>query len=130
ATTGASRSTLRRWRQVGAAVLPRGIGSTGVLPPSFPRLARVVESGAVSLDQALAISRPLREAAARADVDDLAAAEAALVGSAIGSDAAPAMPPDLLRLQACTWRDAIDPDGPEPSYEEARRKRSFTFGRR
>lgn len=33
-------------------------------------------------------------------------------------------------MQARVWRDAIDPDGPEPAYDELRKRRSFTFGQR
>lgn len=141
--TGASRRTLTRWRQVGGATSDRGFGSTGLLPPLFPRLAEALAVGAVSLDQALVIRQHLLEASARAHPDDVDAAECALVDAAVGVPVASErddvsgdgmapmpLPPELLAVQARAWRDAIDPDGPEPRYEEQRQRRSFTFGQR
>lgn len=143
--SGASRRTLTRWRQAGGATLPRGVGSTGVLPPLLPHAAETLAQGTVSLDQVLAIRQHLLESSARAHPDDLDAAERSLVASAVGhahtdergectggEPCAGGLPltPELLGMQARAWRDAIDPDGPEPSYEAQRAARSFTLGRR
>lgn len=144
--TGASRRTLTRWRHVAAATTPRGVGSTGLLPPLFPRMASAFAAGAVSLDQSLVIRQHLLQASSRAHPEALDAAERALVAAAAGSpvdedlhddeatalEHMPQLPlsPELLGVQARAWRDAIDPDGPEPTYEEQRRERSFTLGRR
>ncbi|WP_156253083.1 HNH endonuclease signature motif containing protein [Pseudactinotalea terrae] len=147
--TGASRRTLTRWRQIAGETTPRGIGSSGILPPWYPQLAEQLAVGAVSLDQALVIRQHLNEARARAHPEALEAAEQALVAAAMGAvvcehehdDAgdeqdcaqqatAMPLPPDLLAVQARAWRDAIDPDGPEPTYEQQRQARSFTLGKR
>ncbi|WP_420111981.1 DUF222 domain-containing protein [Pseudactinotalea sp.] len=148
AATGASRRTVTRWRQVGAATAPRTMGSSGILPPLFPHMAEALSRGAVSLDQSLVIRQHVQQAAPRAHPDDLDAAERALVASAVGfashspdehgdeppphdcGQAEAPMSPELLAVQARAWRDAIDCDGPEPAYEELRRQRSFTFGQR
>lgn len=37
--------------------------------------------------------------------------------------------PELLRVQARAWRDALDPDGVEPRYEQALRRRDFSISR-
>ena len=143
--TGASRRTLKRWQQVNAATAPRGVGSTGVLPPLLPHLAQAVDAASVSVDQALVIRQCLHEAGRRAHPEDLEAAERALVAAATGAstdgdqgcDQADGagrghcqvpLTPELLAVQARLWRDAIDPDGPEPAYQELRRQRSFTLG--
>lgn len=139
--TGASRRTLKRWRDVGAATAPRGLGSCGELPPLFLHLAEALEAGAISTDQALVVREHLHQARLRAHPDDLDVAERALVAAATGADPDDAcgehdcgrqlpLTPELLAVQAQVWRDAIDPDGPEPAYEELRKQRSFTFGQR
>lgn len=136
AVTGASRATVTRWRQVGAATSGRTCGSTGVLPPLLPHVAEALDSGALGLDQAAVIRRHLLEATPRAHPDDLDAAERALVGAALGTqlddDDAPHLPlsPEQLAVVARTWRDAIDPDGVEPSYEQQVQRRSFTLSHR
>src|SRR5690606_34066083 len=148
--TGASRRTLTRWRQIAAETTPRGIGSSGLLPPWLPRLAQGLTAGAVSVDQALMIRQHLAEARSRAHPEALDAAEKALVAAATGAavcehdhegnpeddqecashESVLPLPPELLGVQARAWRDAIDPDGPEPSYEQQRQARSFTLGKR
>ena len=40
------------------------------------------------------------------------------------------MPPELLSKVAAKWRDAIDPDGVEPRYDEQLDARSFSFATR
>jgi len=146
--TGAGRHTLAKYRRIAAATTARGGGSTGVLPPVMPRLASALRAGAIGLDQALVVRDTMNQVGSRAHPDALEAAELALVAAATGSpdpsleeaddpdreDDHPAcrlpLAPELLAVQARAWRDAIDPDGPEPSYEQQRARRSFTLGQR
>lgn len=133
--TRASRRTLTKYRQLAGVTGPRGVGSTGVLPPLMPHLAQALRAGTIGLDQGLVIRQAIHQAAERAHPEDLDAAERALVASAVGApepDGTPRAPlaPDLLAVQARAWREAIDPDGPEPTYEQQRAQRSFTFGQR
>lgn len=157
--TGSSRHTLSKHRRIAAATSSRGVGSTGVLAPSMPHLATAVLAGAIGLDQALVVRDALHQSGSRAHPDALDAAELALVaaatgapdpfadtaddpdGAAAGQETAPEdvglhglnrvpLSPDLLAIQARAWRDAIDPDGAEPSYDLQRQRRSFTLGQR
>lgn len=157
--TGSSRHTLSKHRRIAAATSSRGVGSTGVLAPSMPHLATAVLAGAIGLDQALVVRDALHQSGSRAHPDALDAAELALVaaatgapdpfadtaddpdGAADGQEAASEdiglqglnrvpLSPDLLAIQARAWRDAIDPDGAEPSYDLQRQRRSFTLGQR
>lgn len=79
------------------------------------------------MDAAEVIAKALNEAAPRAKVDDLIAAETALVGQATGSDVPGgiAVPADLIAGQARLWRDTLDPDGIEPRAETAFQRREF-----
>ncbi|WP_420113319.1 DUF222 domain-containing protein [Pseudactinotalea sp.] len=154
ALTGVSRPTLKRWQRLAQATSPRGVGSTGVLPPLLPHLAEALGAGLVSVDQAGVIRQHLLEASARARPEHLDVAERALVAAAVGLvdeqecgdpsgesltshlaalgdsvSLTPLSPPQLGTL-ARAWQAAIDPDGPEPTYDEQRRQRSFTLGRR
>jgi hypothetical protein len=159
--TGAGRHTLTKYRRIAAVTSSRGIGSTGVLPPTMPHLATAMTAGAIGLDQALVVREALHQSGNLAHPDALEAAELALVAAATGApdpfadpdvdtatgdetagdNAAPdvtcsddrnrvPLTPDLLAVQARAWRDAIDPDGAEPSYELQRQRRSFTLGQR
>ncbi|GAB2605441.1 HNH endonuclease signature motif containing protein [Pseudactinotalea suaedae] len=146
--TGAGRHTLAKYRRIAAATTARDGGSTGALPPLMPQLASALRAGAIGLDQALVVRDTLNQVGGRAHPDALEAAEVALVAAATGSPdpsleeaddpdreedhAVCRLPlaPELLAVQARAWRDAIDPDGPEPSYEQQRARRSFTLGQR
>lgn len=141
--TGAARHTLTKYRRIAAATSARDGGSTGLLPPVMPHLADAMRAGAIGLDQALVVRDALNQVADRAHPDAVDTAELALVAAATGlpdpgaghddeisSDTHLPLTPELLAVQARAWRDAIDPDGPEPSYEQQRARRSFTLGQR
>lgn len=141
--TGAARHTLTKYRRIAAATSARDGGSTGLLPPVMPHLADAMRAGAIGLDQALVVRDALNQVADRAHPDAVDTAELALVAAATGlpdpgaghddeisSDTHLPLTAELLAVQARAWRDAIDPDGPEPSYEQQRARRSFTLGQR
>jgi hypothetical protein len=89
-------------------------------------------AGLIGLDAAEVITKALHEAAPRADVEDLVAAEGALVGQATGA-AVPggiAVPADLIAVQARIWKDALDPNGIEPRAESAFQRRDFWVSRK
>lgn len=129
--TGVSARTASRFVRVGALAVPRTSDSGLPLPAFFPTVGHALASGRIGLDAAEAITRELSQAAPRAEVEDLVAAEAALVGQATGQ-AVPsgvAVPADLIAGQARLWRDALDPNGIEPRADEAARKRDLWLGR-
>ncbi|UOV99855.1 HNH endonuclease signature motif containing protein [Agrococcus sp. SCSIO52902] len=138
AELGASRRTARQLLRVASATRA-SIGITGAtVPARFPILGGALETGAISLEAVGAVLDALGDAPDRAHADDVAAAEEALVASAIGDRGthrddtgtdAP-MPPELLARLARMWRDAMDPDGAEPRYERQLAERGFTFGTR
>lgn len=101
-------------------------------PALFPTLGAALLAGTVSLDQADVIVDALLEPSGRAHPRDVEAAEVALVESAAGSrdGATPPISPELLAAQGRLWRDALDPDGAEPTFEEQHAARSFRLGQR
>ncbi|WP_243065081.1 HNH endonuclease signature motif containing protein [Humibacter sp. RRB41] len=119
--TGVSEATASRRVSLGAAVLP-GAALTGeVLPPKFPAVAEAIDAGALGDDAARAIVFALGGGVRdRANPEDWAAAEAALVADAIGGFTA-----DQTRVQAAVWRVALDPDGVDPDAQEAMRRRGL-----
>lgn len=133
----ASRRTVRELLAATAALRPT-VGLTGdTIPARFPVLGSAVAGGAVSIAQASAIIEALGDSADRALPEHVVAAEHALVASAMGERGTHpaetgvvthAMPPELLAKVARSWRDALDPDGVEPTYDDLREQRSFTYG--
>lgn len=128
--TGASARMACRYIALGAATAQR-VSETGMpLPALFPSVGNALAVGEIGLEAAEAITKVLAAVSARADLDDLAAAEAALVGQATGQ-AVPGgrpLPADLITAQARVWQDVLDPDGIEPRAEEAFAKRDFWMG--
>ena len=151
--TAVSTATVRRRLRVGAATLPRTADTGAALPGLFATVGAALGDGRIGLDAAEAITRELSAASPRAAVDHLLAAEHLLVAAAAGEQvgelaavqasddaAVPAdasvpgmpgipLPADLVRVQARAWRDALDPDGVEPSAEEAAQRREFWMSR-
>lgn len=102
------------------------------LPPARGHVAVAVAEGRVTLSQASAIAKGLREADRRADITDLERAEYELVRAACGltpEDDEPASPERLAR-QAAVWVAYLDPDGAEPEAERQAEKRGLSFTRR
>ncbi|MCH1883354.1 HNH endonuclease signature motif containing protein [Agrococcus sp. ARC_14] len=123
-----------RGRQAGdllamAAATTATIGLSGVtIPVRYPRVAEALAAGELSLPQAQAIVQTLEPAAPRADADDLAWAESALVDAAVEPDAP--LVPELLVVQARAYAAVLDPDGVLPDAERQRAMRSLRIGRR
>ena len=112
-----------------AAVTAPTIGiSGGTVPARYPRVAAALSDGELSLAQAQAIMQALEPAAPRADLDDLAWAEEALVDAA--ADAAAPLVPELLAVQGRAYAAVLDPDGVLPDAERQRAMRSLRIGRR
>jgi hypothetical protein len=111
-----------------AATTPTVGFSGATVPARFPRVAAALRDGELSLSQAQAIVQTLEPAAPRADVDDLAWAEAALVEAA--TDSAAPLGPELIVVQARAYAAVLDPDGVLPDAERQRAMRSLRLGRR
>jgi hypothetical protein len=92
-------------------------------PAPFPLVSAALDSGEIDVDAALAITVNLSRASDRADLDQLAAAEARLV------EAAQHLSADLVAGEAKLWRDALDPDGTLPREKRIHEKRRFSIGR-
>jgi hypothetical protein len=133
-----SIGTARRYCSVGEATGSR-LSLTGeALPPRFPTLAAATTALSatpgedpsgdedatgrwVSVEQAAVIVRELGKAADRCTVEDLHAAEQALV------EHAPSLTVPELRALSGQVRDRLDQDGIEPREARQRRRRSLTI---
>ena len=133
---GIARRGARRLVQTAALTRPSMSLTGGFVPARFPVIGRALDDGAISIDAASTVIEALGDAADRANPEHLIAAEEALVASATGERgihpaeagvADRAMPPELLARLARAWRDALDPDGVEPRYEQQLAQRSFSF---
>lgn len=113
---------------IAAATTASAALSGGELPPRYPRVAEALDDGMLSLAQAQAIVQTLEPAASRADVDELAWAEAALVDAA--TDPAAPLVPELLVTQARAYVAVLDPDGVLSDAERQRSMRSVRVRRR
>ncbi|WP_022887606.1 HNH endonuclease signature motif containing protein, partial [Glaciibacter superstes] len=156
--TGVSGKEAARRINLGNRVQPRPQGGT-VLPPLFPAVNAALTAGLITLDQADVIVNGLTSLTNHCTPDDLAAAENALIASAIGaadaetassvdSDSADgtdgadgsgdvgaerntgfAFSADLLRIQVNVWKARLDPDGTAPNEEPSEARSNFGFGR-
>ncbi|RKW70228.1 HNH endonuclease signature motif containing protein [Galactobacter caseinivorans] len=151
---GVPAPTAQGWICVAGAITPRNGFSAGVVAPLRPGIARAVDAGEVSAEQALTIHRELpQEVPDTSENPDVVAgmlgfAEAALVAQASGGRVLPgegepgfgceaevefAVDPwggrrlesAALAQVARAWANAIDPDGVEPDYEKQVKARSF-----
>jgi len=112
---GVSAATAARWVRLAAQVRPRTMISGDIVPPLFPLVGDALGDLTISAEAATAIVTALAAASPRADVDDLTAAETALVAFAREH------PTDTVRRLAAQWRDALDPDGLQPAELVERR---------
>ena len=112
---GGSQVAAARWVRLAAQVHPRIMLSGDVVPPLFPLAGAALNDLQISADAATAIVTALASASPRADLDDLVAAETALVAFAREH------PADTVRTLAAQWREALDPDGLEPAELVERR---------
>jgi Domain of unknown function (DUF222) len=123
--TRVSAAEASRRIRIGSAIRPRVSLLGEVLPPERPALAESMVAGVVGVDAAQAILTSLKQAATGCDAtpENMDAAELALVENAVVDSA------DLVLDAGRLWRDALDPEGIEPRYEEIRERRMFTVGR-
>lgn len=106
-----------------AAGTSAAVSLTGeVIAAKYPRVARALDDGDLSLAQARAILTTLEPAASRADLDQLAWAEGCLVDAATDPEAP--LVPELLVTQARAYVAVLDPDGVLPDSERQRDLRS------
>ncbi|WP_347756854.1 DUF222 domain-containing protein [Agrococcus sp. ProA11] len=102
--------------------------SGGTVPARYPHLAAALQAGELSLAQVQAIVQTLDPVAPRADLEQLAWAERALVDAA--TDPAAPLVPELILVQARTYAAMLDPDGVLPTAERHRAMRSLRIGQR
>jgi hypothetical protein len=123
--TRVSAAEASRRIRIGSAIRSRVSLGGEVLPPERPILAEAMTAGLVGVDAAHAILSSLKQAAtgSEANLENMDAAELALVTVATEDGA------DLVFDAGRLWRDALDPEGVEPRYEEIREHRMVTIGR-
>jgi len=121
--TRVSNAEAARRMKLGAATRSRATIDGTVLEPFHPAVHQALTSGDIGVEAAARIVRAMDEAARTATDEEIACAEAELVGAA-STDTA-----DEIGVQAVLWREFLDPDGAEPREERAHRKRAFRFGR-
>lgn len=98
------------------------------IPARYGLVGAALARGELSLPQAQAIVGTLEPAAPRADVEQLAWAEDALVSAA--TDASAPLVPELLVTQARAYAAVLDPDGVLPDAERQRTMRSLRLWKR
>jgi len=120
-----SQAEAARRIRVGLAIRPRQSMVGEALPPERPVVADAMIDGLLGMDAAVAILASLKQAARGSDAtpENLDSAERALV--TLGTTASA----DLVADTGRVWRDALDPDGIEPRYEDIRQRRMVTIGR-
>ena len=123
--TRVSAAEVSRRIRIGSAIRSRVSMLGAVLPPGHPVLAAAMTAGLVGVDAAHAILSSLKQAVTGCDAtpENMHAAELALVETAAVDCA------DLVSDAGRLWRDALDPEGVEPRYEEIQERRLFTIGR-
>ncbi len=100
------------------------------LPALFPATQAGLAGGVTGIDAADAITSTLRVLPGTVPVQALEAAEATLVGNAIGTEDTPPVCADLIRGQAALFRDRLDEDGIQPREDRMMAKRGIRFFRR
>jgi hypothetical protein len=121
--TRVSQTEAARRIRVGLAIRPRTWFTGETRPPERPKVAAALTAGELGVEAAAAIIGCLRQAelGTPADPEHVDAAEAALVE--VGATHSVQLVQDAARA----WRDALDPDGIEPRYDEIRAKREFVL---
>ncbi|MFC9918265.1 HNH endonuclease signature motif containing protein [Agromyces binzhouensis] len=121
ASTGASRSDAAKLIAVGTSTAERQTFSGERLPSRHPHVASALESAAIGLDAASAITSMLERVGRRADPELADTVEAALV------ELAARVPLDLLMRGVREAETRLDRDGVEPREERLRGERSLTM---
>jgi hypothetical protein len=124
-TTRVSKAEASRRVRIGSAIRPRQSLLGEELPPERPIVAEAMIDGLLGIDTAATILYSLKQAAhgCEATPENMDAAELAL--AKLGTTDSADMVADIGRV----WRDALDPDGIEPRYEEIRERRGVFIGR-
>ena len=123
--TRAAQADLLRRVMLGAAIRDR-VSLTGEpLPAEFPFVSAGLATGLVSVEAAATIIRQVRagQDGAEATVHRRDAAEQAL------TELAAVEGTDVVAAAARAWRDALDPDGVPPRYDDIVARRGLTKGR-
>ena len=120
-----SQAEASRRVRIGLAVRARQSMLGEVLPPERPIVAEAMVNGLIGIDTAATILTSLKQAArgSEATSENMDAAELALVTMGTKESA------DLVADCGRQWRDAMDPDGIEPRYEDIRERAMITIGR-
>ncbi|HEY5231655.1 MAG TPA: DUF222 domain-containing protein, partial [Galbitalea sp.] len=124
-TTRVSKAEAARRVRVGLAIRPRQTLLGADLPPERPIVAEAMAHGLLGIDTAATILYSLKQAShgCEATAENMDAAELALVQ--LGTTDSADMVADIGRV----WRDALDPDGIEPRYDDIRARAMVTVGR-
>jgi hypothetical protein len=120
-----SQAEASRRVRIGLAVRPRQSIVGEALPPELPIVAEAMTHGMIGIDTANTILYSLKQAARGRDAtpENMDAAELALVTMGTRESA------DLVADSGRLWRDALDPDGIEPRYEDILDRQMVTVGR-
>ncbi len=121
AATGASRGDAQRLIAVGTATAERQTFTGERLPSRHRHIASALESAAISIEAASAITTMLDRASMRVDARRAEVVEAALV------DLAGQVPLETLLRGVREAEARLDPDGVEPREDELRMERSLTI---
>lgn len=123
--TRVSAAEASRRIRVGSAIRARQSLLGEVLPPELPVLAEAMTTGMVGVEAGNAVLWSLKQASTGSDAtpENMDAAELALV------ETAARVCVDLVFDAGRLWRDALDPEGIEPRYEEIQKQRLVTIGR-
>jgi hypothetical protein len=124
-TTLISQAEASRRVRIGLAVRPRQSMLGEVLAPERPIVSEAIVNGLIGIDTAATILTSLKQAArgSEATPERMDDAELALVQ--MGTRGSADLVADFGRL----WRDALDPDGVEPRYEDILERQMVTIGR-
>ncbi|NQX12763.1 hypothetical protein HQQ80_14085 [Microbacteriaceae bacterium VKM Ac-2855] len=136
--TGCSEATAGRRIRLAQGVFA-GVGMLGQdIPAVFPAVGQAVREGRLHPDAAEALVSTLGPSVARIHPDELAVAEASILAAATDPDGEAAtsggltvigIAADLVKIQALAWKARLDPDGLEPTEEEAFEKRNGIWRR-
>jgi hypothetical protein len=123
--TRVSQAEASRRVRIGLAIRQRQSILGETLPPEHPIVAEALVSGAIGIDTAHCILYSLKQAVTGSASTPERMGEAELALVTLGTRESADLTADAGRL----WRDALDPDGIEPRYEEIRERRMMTVGR-
>jgi hypothetical protein len=120
-----SHAEASRRVRIGQAIRRRQSMLGEVLPPEHPIVAEAMTNGLIGIDAAATILNSLRQAANGSDAtpERMDAAEFELVKMGTKDSA------DLVADAGRLWRDALDPEGIEPRYEDILERTMITVGR-